>query len=331
MVLRRPPRPAYGVALTEEGLEAVDVVWAEESLTNWARHIVSTDGINSGELQIASGRGRGVHTLGAATGTSNLRQIYTRKGTNWEAGEIRGLWYGGPAFGGTVRPQHGFVLGLAKRGAVWSCIIMWHDVLFGVPWILNLGIWQWPLTPTGDVPGIRAGNFVSTIQKTVTFTDASRTSNVVTAVGAPAGHGLAAGDRISADFVDATYDGPRTIATTPASPGTTVTWPQTAANDASAGAGSIVRTYPHMAALRRNGPIVSGKVWPVTMAEEPDWSDPSYAMTVDLRTLGTGADILAVPTPEGSGLAGFLQGHTTQESRVEYGALQVTQFPRTAA
>lgn len=322
--LRRDPRPVdlYG----DEGLGVVDVVWAEEDLADWTKRIVTTDGSNAGELQVVGGRGRGAHTLGLASGVSNLRQVFTRRGTNYGAAEIRGLWYGGPGFNSTMRPQHGFILGLARRGDVWSCVIMWHDVAFGVPWVINIGVWQWGVDPA-DLD-LRAGNFLSAgLPKSVAFTDASRTSNVVTATGAASGHGLAAGDRVTADFADNTYDGRFALASAGA---TSVTWPQTASNDASAGAGTLVRTYPHMAAFRRNGPLLSGKVWPVSMPEEPDWADTAYALTVDLRTLGSAGDRLAIPTPEGSGLAGILQGHTAQDSWTEYGALRVTQFAQTA-
>ncbi len=307
----------------------MDIVWAEENLSDWRKRVVNAEDDNDGELTIVGGRGRGVHTDGQATGFSGLRQVYTRRGTNFgDAAEIRGLWYGPNKFSSTVKPQMGFMLGVAKRHPTkWSAVVGWYDIAFGVPSILNLGVWQWD----GLALELRSTNVFTPLMQQVAFTGGSRTGNTVTVTGLPSGQGgLLAGDRITVDAADNTYDGGFTIATAPTSPGTTLTWPQTAADDASSGAGTIGKVFPYMAAMRRNGSIASIKGWHPD-DPEPDWADTSYAISVDLDTVGSAEDIAAIPTPDGSGESGIMQGHTSLETYVEWGALSIRQRQRTAA
>jgi len=114
------------------------------------------------------------------------------------------------------------------------------------------GIWQLDLTPNGDISP--AGSHYQAVEKVgedtkihkfvvpgpVAFTDGSRTSNVVTLTGLAAGHKIEVGDSVTVVAADATYDGTFTV-TGPASPGTTLVYSQTAANDPSAGAGTATK------------------------------------------------------------------------------------------
>lgn len=68
------------------------------------------------------------------------------------------------------------------------------------------------------------------------FTGGSRTANVVTLTGLPVGHGIGVGTVILVDAADNTYDGTFIVSTSLA---TSITYAQTAANDASSGAGTI--------------------------------------------------------------------------------------------
>lgn len=94
--------------------------------------------------------------------------------------------------------------------------------------------------------GVRRGSrrFINTsTQRKITATDASRTANVVTATGlSPANGdpgGLVPGQQISVTFADTGYNGTFVVTSAVAS-ATTAQWIQTAANDASAGAGTII-------------------------------------------------------------------------------------------
>lgn len=98
--------------------------------------------------------------------------------------------------------------------------------------------------------GIRRGGerFIATPTSiVVTATDASRTANVVTATGLSpvngAPNGLVVGQAVHVTFADASYNG--TFVVTVAGAGlTTAQWAQVAANDASAGAGTITQGLP---------------------------------------------------------------------------------------
>lgn len=97
--------------------------------------------------------------------------------------------------------------------------------------------------------GVRRGSkaFIATSTKRiVTATGASRTGNVVTATGlSPANgdpDGLKPGQQIRVVFADSSYDGTFIVSTAVAA-ATTATWAQTAADDASAGAGTITEGF----------------------------------------------------------------------------------------
>jgi len=97
--------------------------------------------------------------------------------------------------------------------------------------------------------GLRRGSkaFITRpTKRIVTATGASRTSNVVTATGLSPVNGdpggLVPGQSIQVDFADNTYDGTFTVATAVGG-ASTATWAQTAADDASAGAGTIAEGF----------------------------------------------------------------------------------------
>lgn len=97
--------------------------------------------------------------------------------------------------------------------------------------------------------GIRRGHtlFISVpTNRIVTATGASRTANVVTATGLSPLNGdpggLKVGQQITVDFADNTYDG-TFIVTVAAGGASTAQWAQTAADDASAGAGTISQGF----------------------------------------------------------------------------------------
>lgn len=116
----------------------------------------------------------------------------------------------------------------------------------------STGMWSLDLTPNGDISPAttfyRAVEKVGASQKThdflvpgpVAFTGGSRTSNVVTLTGLPVDHGIEAGDSLTVSApTDSSYNGTFTVTT--ANP-TSIVYPQTAANDASSGAGTIVKS-----------------------------------------------------------------------------------------
>lgn len=97
--------------------------------------------------------------------------------------------------------------------------------------------------------GLRRGSeaFITTAhRRVVTATGASRTGNVVTATGlSPVNggtNGLAPGQQITVTFADSSYNGTFTVSTAVGG-ASTATWAQTAADDPSAGAGTIIEGF----------------------------------------------------------------------------------------
>jgi hypothetical protein len=168
---------------------------------------------------------------GAGSGAqSNKRSLYVAPGSPQGYSRIRSRW-AGPQIVTAQRPQRGHAHGI-ELGAdgKYRGVVVWHDVAFGVPWILNGGVWE--AAPDGS------GSIAATagLADTKTFTDGSRTSNVVTLTGLPTNHGFQIGEAVSVDAADATYDGQFVITGVGA---TSITYDQTAANDASAGSGVV--------------------------------------------------------------------------------------------
>jgi hypothetical protein len=112
------------------------------------------------------------------------------------------------------------------------------------------GTWQLDLTPNSSITPsptfYRAVERVGDVQKVhdfvvpgpVAFTGGSRTSNVVTLTGLTTGHGLEVGDSIVVDAADNGYDGTFTVTVAGA---TTISYAQTAGDDASSGAGTATK------------------------------------------------------------------------------------------
>ena len=101
----------------------------------------------------------------------------------------------------------------------------------------GMRVWSGTGAPTSSTIGgaATAGDTYIRRDAAVPFTGGSRTSNVVTLTGVTSGHGLVAGDKITVAAADTGYNGTFTITSVTA---TTVTYSQTAADDASSGAGT---------------------------------------------------------------------------------------------
>lgn len=100
---------------------------------------------------------------------------------------------------------------------------------------------------------------------------ASRTSNVVTLT-VPAGHGLRVGSRLLVDLSDNTFDVATDIGSAPAiatSGATTVTFPQTASNDADGGTGFVAVRIGVTASIFRNAQAIAHAALPDSVMWAP--------------------------------------------------------------
>ena len=236
--------------------------WAPAGRTadRWSIFNLTTDPNMPAPPTIVYNRGTiEVRGTGAAVANSDRRDVLVPpdapQGRN---SRIRSVWWGPkPRAGATsaLRPQHGHVHRLAYDPSTGrtTAVVAWHDILFGLPNVMNCGVLSGvgTSTLTQGTPNALLGN--------ATFTDGSRTSNVVTLTGVTVGHGLGPGDVIVVDAtVDNTYDGTFTVTSSTA---TTITYGQVAANDASAGAGAIrlpTSSVAGQAGVFRSAPVSAG-------------------------------------------------------------------------
>ena len=174
-------------------------------------------------------------------------------------------------------------------------------------------------TTTGTVVLTRHNLTKSGLIRTIAATDAVRASGVVTAT-VPANHSLQAGDWVDVDAVDNTYDGQFVLSDTTTS-ATQVKWNQAVADDASAGATTIVKLFPYWVESEWRPGQVRARVWPdvgvtgaggVMTAGPPPWESP-WAMSVTLT--GTQPDPLL---GQGCALvAAHLSANTVTEVRYD--------------
>lgn len=143
------------------GYSSVDYDWSDPAdaakLVPWT---FSADASMVSQVNIVPGDHHVeiVAASGDVDGFSNLRQLHTVTETaTWGVSHAQGEIYGGPKFlsGGTldegrlvIKPQHG--LGLrAQEDTKRRTIIAWHDIVFGIPQFINLGVWSGNTDGTG--------------------------------------------------------------------------------------------------------------------------------------------------------------------------------------
>lgn len=241
-----PTIPVYTLDITTNplgfGIHGVgEVDWRRQNLATWNRFVMNNDAtVTNTVVEVVDGMFWGYGTGGAGT-TSERRDWYLIPGTEgWIDAEMTALIWGGMNQLGNGMAQHGlvhraYVDGHGQKGA-----IVWHDTIFGIGSIQNLGVWY---AQTGGVaPRDQVG--ISTNLGMRAFTAGSRTSNVVTLTGLPTGHRLEVGTRIFVTAADGTYNGDFPIETVGANQ---ITYRQGSGgvpgDDAASGAGTVTPNH----------------------------------------------------------------------------------------
>lgn len=231
------PAVSGGHAALELGAGAHGTEWPEprsDATTGWEETVFSTEDAVSAATTLTFEHGQVViRGSGAGTGVrSNRRSVFLIPGSPGGYSRLRSRW-GGPSYAAGAVPQRGHMHGFGTQAdGMIRGVIIWHDIVFSAPWVFNIGIWE--TDPSNLVTGFTPTSMA--VAGTGTITAGARSSNVVTlTVGS--GHGFKAGDVVTVDVADGTYDG--TFALSAVSD-TTVSYQQTAADDASSGAGTMV-------------------------------------------------------------------------------------------
>lgn len=156
---------AEAAALTTAGygdrlnLGPVDLTWSDGQQTPWTRRVITQDGDNAITLDVVDSQGVGVHT-GSSALASNQREWWEHDHTTgWTDVEASTI-FDPRSFGGGINPQHGLAFRTSTSGGYHQGILVWHDVAFGIPAIINVGVWKTP--DDGSSGDFRSTNFWAT-------------------------------------------------------------------------------------------------------------------------------------------------------------------------
>lgn len=236
-----PTIPVYTLDITTDplgfGIHGIgEVDWRRQNLATWNRFVMNDDvTVTNTVVEVVDGMFWGYGTGGAGT-TSERRDWYLIPGTEgWIDTEMTALIWGGMNQLGNGMAQHGlihraYIDGDGQKGA-----IVWHDTIFGIGSIQNLGVWY--AQPGGVAPRNQIGVDTNLSQRA--FTGGSRTGGLVTLTGLPTGHNLEVGTMIFVSAADTDYNGQFPIETVGANQ---ITYRQATGDDPSSGAG-VVSAY----------------------------------------------------------------------------------------
>jgi len=238
----------------------------------------------------------------------------------------------------------GFPTGMASRWKVGDYVVVdatdnTYDGTFALTQVNDTSI-QFAQTAANDAScgtgtmTLLGKETFSTVSRARTFTDAARVSGVVTSVGLATGHPYQTGDWITVDGTDNTYDGPR-FPVTGVNPFTAqISWLQSAADDASAGAGTISKISPFWVETRLlPGGYMQARFWAdvgdaygTGSGREPGGPPPwesQWARTWDLNR------VVGATVPTGPGYVGLIAAHFSSNSEVSYDSIEAGRVAET--
>jgi hypothetical protein len=303
--------------------------WRKDGWTPFDQFTISVDRSTTNTVSVNEDRGR----ITSAGTDGSFREIRAHEDTNWEDSEIVSLWWSPSVMDtGTATPQMGHVHRFKEISpGVWSGYVVTNNITFSAYSTWNQNIWQTNLTTL--TLGSNGGNKV--------FTDALNRQLGVQAVSRFTGFGLwfndyrvvpnhlwglAAGDVVSADVGDATFDetnlavnAVNTIVGNVQLNENTVAQQVAVAQKFETGTitpQSHRRWFPSWVKTQLRGTVLRVKVWRY-MEPEPDWGQASNVVTFD--TAGAGNPAPNATAPTGSGLCGVVGAHLRNSAYMEYG------------
>lgn len=219
------------------------------------------------------------------------------------------LYSGDPVVAGQQGNFHRIIHDEAADEA--AAYVIWQNIIFGSPWILNVGVWHFK--PTAGGPGStgfdtnQSGSFTPAGLKEQTggtILASFRTSNVVTLVcnfyTTPQ-----VGDLIEVtDLSEATFNGPQTVTSVGAG---TLTYTDSGSDVPSGGSGYFgnhSRTFPYFLRTQVRGTTAYIKAWKGDF--EPSWDNPDFASTVAFEGghhTGYGRNGILIAHAQAAGLA----------------------------
>jgi hypothetical protein len=305
-------------AALEQAYPTKSIFWDSNSWTPFTHYTITQDTGQTFTTTITNNKGRVNNTAGSPSTSSNARHWYADSTFSATDSEVTSLFWGeSGAYGGSAGLyQQGNIHRVQNSAGVTKGFIAWQDIVFGLPYIINIGLWS--ADGTTLTLNSTNGNFTATgLTKTIYVSNAVRSSNVVTLT-VNAGHGIVVGNSLIVDLSDNTFDGSAFQVTSVTT--TTIVYNQTAAN-ASGASGTCFsqnHIFPYWMKTRLVSNTLHVKVWRYG-DPEADWGDSTRAMS---WTWSSGT----VTPPSGAGLTGIYGGHIGNGRYVEFGETKFTKL-----
>lgn len=304
-----PDQPAYWITKEIRKRRSVVFDWSD---TSWDRltEVPMTNAVTNETrtVDIKPHHGRRGYWEGDATTNGNDRRIYVLPDFQAVDSEILNFIEGGE---GVLAQQGNFHRVFVGDDGLGQSHVVWQNIIFGIPWIMNIGVWHFDTVAAGTIGGAgfdtnQTGGYTVPALEIGTggrILSASRTSNVVTAV-CDFNKVPDVGDPLLVRDMEASYNG---VVYVTSVNGQIATWEQDipAADDADGGDGAFAnynKVFPFWLMTRCHGSSPSTcdlKAWQGDRRDEPAWGD-SYYGTTELWEAGH---------YDGYGGAGFLIAH----------------------
>jgi hypothetical protein len=290
--------------------------WAADGWAPFSRHIVNQDGAQVFNLATSGDFGR----ITSTTADGNHREILVHEGMTAVDGELTAIIRGPSTYVSGNRPQGGLCLGYQLIDGFHVGYVVWYDIFAGNPRVWNLSGWRGNGGATlNQAAGGQYTAAVARDLRVLTVTRFLFGSWINEMVCLPSHlYGLTAGDTLTVDVDDNTFDATAVAVSTASNETGMVQYlePDTlSAVSLKAAIGTAVRSdnhrrfFPMAIKARRIGTQISVKVWRAGADPEPaDWQLQ--------QTVATDADFPTLPSGELP--FGLVVGHAHDGSYLDY-------------
>jgi pimeloyl-ACP methyl ester carboxylesterase len=282
-----PDQPAYWMAKELRKRRSVVFDWSDTSWDRLTEYGITNAVTNeSRTVAVKQGHGRKGYWEGDSSTNGNDRRVYTLPDFQAVDSEILNFIDGGE---GALMQQGNFHRVFVDEDGLGQSHVVWQNILFNVPWIMNWGVWHFDTAQAGTIGG---GGFDT--NQTAGYTvpaleigsggrilSASRTDGVITAI-CDFNQVPKPGESILVrDMNDSSFNGGFDVIEVNGS--TMVLGEQVGQPDQAFGGdgafANFYRVFPFWLMTRCTGASPSTmhlKAWQGDRNDEPEWDDPYY-------------------------------------------------------
>jgi len=263
----------------------------------------------------------------SAGGDDAHREWFLRSDKRFQYSEIRSVIYGHGTWASAANfTQQGHVHRAQRYGSGhMRAFVAWHDVIFGLPTITNVGLWEANGASTLNLHFVNANLSISPVPERA-VTHSSRTSNVVT-IHVPGRHRISVNDHL--DTVLPGGDLGATNVTVTGVAGPAITYADTGTDATNGGGGSVrkhsadnpyqlLSNFPYVFASR----LLPNDTFQAKMYRVDD-PEPPWSAGV---TYSTASFAPVDHHPTGPGFSGVLVGHMGNSESVRFGLPVIRQL-----